>query len=65
MTTKLEYSQIGSNDYLKVSMKSVCPECDKYNYVQDTIPVKELLRLAAEIVDSSSFYMDLFNSRLL
>jgi hypothetical protein len=64
MTTKLKFSETGNKAVIEVNTSGECLHCEEYVDIDDKMSVRELLKLAAQIIDGSSFYKDIFDSRI-
>lgn len=63
----INYRNIGYNSFIEVEItakaEEACDEGDKITILK-TISVQELLKIAANIIDTSSFYKDIFDNRV-
>ena len=64
MSLTVKFSEQGNNAYIFVNTTGDCPSCDNYIDLDDSMTVNELLKLAAEIIDNSPYYKDIFDERL-
>ena len=59
----IKFRQIKSDAFVEVNITGDCPHCDDYVDLDNTFTIQEILKLAAEIIDSSSFYKEMFEER--
>ena len=54
----------GHREYIEIELSDSCERCDEMTTSKKRIMPIEILKLAAEIIDGSSFYKDIFDSRI-
>ena len=62
MSVTLKYRAIGNKEFVEVGLTGDWQ--DDYCELSDQVPVQTVLKLAAEIIDNSPFYKDIFDSRI-
>jgi len=61
MSATLKHRTIGSREFVEIDLSGDWE--DDYVELSDQVPVQTILKLAAEIIDSSSFYKEMFEER--
>ena len=64
MSSIFEHLLDGHSETVLIELSDSCNNCDEETTSRRIIMPIEILKLAAEIIDGSSFYKDIFDSRI-